>query len=157
VTQRCNACPVAPDRPCVAERLGWAWPCEFAGLSDVHRLHVVNRSAIDEANPMPEPEIDPAPIIVHPFPGLATMAVNFGKAVVTHVASGLATVPDDVFDDRMTICRACEYHDPDSERCRACGCPVASKARMASQRCPLPEPKWVELSASGKCGGCGSK
>lgn len=82
----------------------------------------------------PEPgEAPPA------LPSLARQAVNFGKALMTHVLAGRPTLDDNATEARLAICRACPMYRPDG-RCSACGCVVSIKARWAGEECP--EGRW---------------
>tara|TARA_B100001939_G_C16873978_1_gene587737 strand:+ start:842 stop:1210 length:369 start_codon:yes stop_codon:yes gene_type:complete len=59
-------------------------------------------------------------------------------------------VSDEVYDERMEICRSCEYYDDSLEhhnlpgekiiRCKHCGCWLTAKARMSLDSCPID--KW---------------
>jgi hypothetical protein len=54
-------------------------------------------------------------------------------------------VPPEVRAAREAICAGCEENL--AGRCRKCGCGVRSqflrKTHLASEQCPLPEPKWA--------------
>lgn len=76
------------------------------------------------------------------YPPLLEQIANAAKAAVKFVASGCETAGQAEFDRRLSICEACDQYDAKSKRCRICGCKTAAKLRMASERCPLPEPKW---------------
>jgi len=71
-------------------------------------------------------------------PSLLTKAISFGKAVVSHAASGFAKVSDEVFEERMRICGECPNLNGDA--CKLCGCNLKIKARWATQKCPAS--KW---------------
>lgn len=75
-------------------------------------------------------------------PGLVTRAVNFGKAVVRHVADGLERATDAVIQQRLEICRTCPECDLTNLVCRnaGCGCFLRVKATWRSEDCPLS--KW---------------
>jgi len=53
---------------------------------------------------------------------------------------------------RVTICETCPFHSkfhstplrPDNH-CTDCGCTLAAKTKCLSCRCPLGDPKWVEV------------
>ena len=49
-------------------------------------------------------------------------------------------VSDDVFDQRIEICRECPKFVKDNFMCLECGCPLQQKARMILDACPLE--KW---------------
>lgn len=71
------------------------------------------------------------------YPPLVRQAMSFGKAVVAHVASGLAKVDDAELARRMAICEACPEFIPEDRRCVLCGCAMKLKARWRSEACPL--------------------
>lgn len=70
------------------------------------------------------------------LPPLHQQAASFAKAVVEHVASGLATVSPEEASRRLAICGGCEHHMAESNRCRLCGCGLSLKATWATQSCP---------------------
>jgi hypothetical protein len=72
-------------------------------------------------------------------PSLIKKALNFGAAVVRHVASGLTQVNDDTYQLRLDQCRQCASLNVERMVCQEanCGCYVERKARWASQSCPL--------------------
>lgn len=74
-------------------------------------------------------------------PGLIQKAVNFGKAVVAHAASGFKAADKEVYDERVRLCRSCDKFDGKKGTCQLCGCAVvAIKAKWAEQKCP--DGKW---------------
>jgi|HubBroStandDraft_1064217.scaffolds.fasta_scaffold1213527_1 hypothetical protein len=54
------------------------------------------------------------------------------------------TVPPEIRAQREAICTGCEENL--NGRCRKCGCGVRAqwlrKTHLATEKCPLPEPKW---------------
>ncbi|APW60494.1 hypothetical protein [Paludisphaera borealis] len=76
------------------------------------------------------------------YPPLATMIGNALTAGVAFIKSGCSTVDQVEFDRRHSICEGCEHFDAAQDRCRSCGCMTNLKLWMASEHCPLPEPKW---------------
>ena len=52
------------------------------------------------------------------------------------------TVSDEIFEQRLSICKQCEYYDPSQTRCKHCGCWLGQKARWALDSCPID--KWSE-------------
>lgn len=81
-------------------------------------------------------------------PGLAQRAVNFGRAVVRHVADGGQHVDDATYEARLAVCRSCASCDTAHMICRepACGCYLQIKARWRSEDCPLRQ--WPVVSVS---------
>lgn len=82
------------------------------------------------------------------YPSLGAMAKNLvkeaGKTASRAVRGKTVTVPKEVSEERLAICQACEFFDNKKSRCKKCGCKMPYKVGLASGRCPLPEPKWVE-------------
>ena len=51
-----------------------------------------------------------------------------------------AIVPEDTYDERIAICKACDKYAKNDHRCMACGCFLNAKARFGHESCPLD--KW---------------
>ena len=45
-------------------------------------------------------------------------------------------VPNEVYEDRMSICKACVYYSKTLGQCKRCLCFVKLKARLAPMACP---------------------
>ena len=45
-------------------------------------------------------------------------------------------VPNEVYEDRITICRSCVYYFKTTGNCKICKCFMKVKARIATQHCP---------------------
>ena len=45
-------------------------------------------------------------------------------------------VSNDVYDDRITICKSCDYYFKLTGNCKVCLCFMKVKARIAPQECP---------------------
>ena len=52
------------------------------------------------------------------------------------------TVDQKIKQERMTICRSCEYLNHSFSTCHECGCYMPAKATFASTECP--QGKWKE-------------
>lgn len=82
-----------------------------------------------------------------PQPSIGRMAWSYAKAVVKWTAQGLPVRSEDEVERILTICKACEYFLPNL-RCAKCGCGTSGKTAltnkliMASEHCPLDQPKW---------------
>ena len=113
----------------------------------------------EEANGYPistEQSIEDQLCINHPFscddqaPGLVEQAGSLIKAVVNFAKSGFVRTSEEVLQQRLDICQACEYFrgivrgSDVSARCRKCGCNIGPKIMMASERCPLG--KWEAVA-----------
>lgn len=85
--------------------------------------------------------------------------VSFGKKTVNAVGAMARVskaiieqkpviVPPEVLKEREAICAACEFNI--NGTCSKCGCGVRRqfirKPQLATERCPLPEPKWLEYT-----------
>jgi hypothetical protein len=83
--------------------------------------------------------------VVH-GPGILQRAANFTQAVAAHLADGLSHVSEGEFEERLGVCRACEWCDTVQMVCRhaACGCFLNVKASWSSEQCPLG--KWSEVN-----------
>jgi tetratricopeptide (TPR) repeat protein len=80
-------------------------------------------------------------------PGLLRMAVSATQAMAKFMASGMRTVPNSTYQQRIQTCAACEHHT--GLRCRICGCFTAAKARMVHENCPLGKwPLFVDVRES---------
>lgn len=80
-------------------------------------------------------------------PTLIEKAVNYTKAVATHIATGSHTRTDAEVEERLQICKKCENFNLNKGYCTRCGCrcnanksAFTNKLRMKSQKCP--EGKW---------------
>ena len=76
------------------------------------------------------------------YPPLLEQAGTAARALGRAVRSGFKAVDDAEHARRLAICEACEHFDPKRGRCRKCGCKARWKARLATEHCPLPEPRW---------------
>jgi hypothetical protein len=45
-------------------------------------------------------------------------------------------VPNDVYQDRIAICKECVYYFKPTGSCKICGCFMKIKSRLAHQSCP---------------------
>ncbi len=72
-------------------------------------------------------------------PGWLEKVVNFSRAMVQHVATGMKTASNEVYQQRLGICQRCEFFR--DNHCLKCGCWVAgdmiAKARWESSVCPI--------------------
>ena len=53
-------------------------------------------------------------------------------------------VPNNVYEDRLTICRKCVYYFKPSGQCKRCLCFMKIKARIAPMECP--EKYWAKTT-----------
>jgi hypothetical protein len=83
---------------------------------------------------------------LRPMTMLSMQGITFAAALERHLAGGMRTVPESVYEQRLAACRACaSYRD---NQCLKCGCRLAgdviAKARWASEGCP--DGRWPQLS-----------
>jgi hypothetical protein len=80
------------------------------------------------------------------YPSLPEQGKNLAKFtfdVMKKAMRGEALfVSDKVYQERIAICRECEYFDKQQMRCKHCGCFLQQKARYALDSCPIS--KWGE-------------
>lgn len=46
-------------------------------------------------------------------------------------------VSDEVYNERMDICKKCEWYDEEQDRCKNCGCWLGQKAKWSLDSCPI--------------------
>jgi hypothetical protein len=51
-------------------------------------------------------------------------------------------VSDEIYQQRLEICKNCEWYDEEQIRCKNCGCWLENKARWGMDSCPIG--KWAE-------------
>lgn len=75
------------------------------------------------------------------YPSLIQQAKNLAKftsdVVKDSATSNSIHVDDTVYNQRLDICRQCEYYDVEQNRCKSCGCWLKYKARYGSGMCPI--------------------
>lgn len=77
--------------------------------------------------------------------GTLSVARAFIEEWRRHRANGSPKATDKVKAVRLMICESCDVLDPESRKCRSCGCPVDRKTGWADSDCPLGE--WSEVVA----------
>lgn len=76
------------------------------------------------------------------FSEKAVNLANFSWDLIKYMAQNgfdKITVTDEVFNERIEICKACDRFEEDDE-CLECGCNVMMKAKVIVDSCPLD--KW---------------
>jgi len=71
------------------------------------------------------------------YPSFGTMVVNAFATAVDFVADGLALADQPEVERRLSICGNCHMYDIEQTRCRACGCHLSAKVKIAAAHCPL--------------------
>lgn len=82
------------------------------------------------------------------YPSVPEQARNLAKFSFDVIRTALTPngpnqsllVSPEVREERMNVCRQCEYYDEKQNRCRHCGCHLEAKVRFAIDSCPLK--KW---------------
>jgi len=113
-------CPDQPSR----------WP-----VIDPARLERVRVSQAGAAVPVPEARAS----FMNKLGGLAAASAKF-------IASGMVMAGKEEAARRLEICKGCGEFDNDW--CSRCSCYMPLKTMLAAMKCPLPEPKWVEVNAT---------
>lgn len=123
---KCDHCPMAGDAECKS------YPALCANMAKNPDRW---RPVLDLVNGVPPPPGPPAE-----YPPIATQITSVVGAAARFVASGFATVDQEEYDRRRSICEACEHFDAARDRCRKCGCGLKAKPWMRSESCP--EKRW---------------
>lgn len=74
-------------------------------------------------------------------PSLIQKAMNFGEALVNHVADGMTKVTKLQLSGRLAVCIKCPFNHDGT--CSKCGCVIATKAQWRSADCP--EEYWPKI------------
>lgn len=82
----------------------------------------------------------------HSYPSLPEQGKNLAKftfqLVKKALQGGALVVSQEVKEQRLEVCRTCEWYDPEQVRCKHCGCFLEEKATFALDSCPIG--KWTE-------------
>jgi hypothetical protein len=70
------------------------------------------------------------------YPSWFRQGMNLGQALIRAARKGFPVTTESERAARRALCDACPERTAD-DRCRACGCFLTAKLRMASERCPL--------------------
>jgi hypothetical protein len=78
------------------------------------------------------------------YPSLPEQGKNLAKFTFEVVKQALSSnalfVSPEVKQQRLDICKSCEYYDASQVRCKHCGCFLDHKANFALDSCPID--KW---------------
>tara|TARA_B100001250_G_C19800602_1_gene790868 strand:+ start:1045 stop:1419 length:375 start_codon:yes stop_codon:yes gene_type:complete len=73
------------------------------------------------------------------------------KSAAKDAFKGQALVPDDVQQERLDICKTCEFFNKSKGKCNQCGCYMDLKTWLASVECPLGDhKKWSKYKEKEK-------
>jgi hypothetical protein len=79
------------------------------------------------------------------YPSLPEQGANLSKFVFEILKKSMKgdalMVSQEIADQRMEICKTCEYYDEEQVRCRHCGCYLGNKVKWALDGCPIE--KWT--------------
>lgn len=84
-----------------------------------------------------EPDCSQPPALPSEGPSLFTKAINFGKAVVSHVSSGMPKASQEEKGGRLALCIICPHYNQKSDTCKLCGCNLSVKTGWKDQHCPI--------------------
>jgi uncharacterized paraquat-inducible protein A len=69
------------------------------------------------------------------------MASNLAQSVVRNVQSLAAgnalRLDENAANQRLNICKGCEFFNQAQERCTKCGCFMAVKTYLKAEKCPV--------------------
>lgn len=80
-------------------------------------------------------------------PSLLTRAANAGRAIVRNAATGFATAPKEVQQQRKRICESNVCGKFGKGWCELCGCHLQTKQSMAAESCPDNPSRWPAWTA----------
>ena len=73
------------------------------------------------------------------YPSLLQQGKNLAQTA-GQIARNPKPASNELYEQRMKICRACAFFDEEQVRCRKCGCKLKGKARFEAAKCPIQ--KW---------------
>lgn len=71
------------------------------------------------------------------LPSKIQMAKNLAHAITEHAKTGFANVEKPLQEQRLEICKGCEFYMAKEDRCAKCGCHLKSKSAWKSSHCPI--------------------
>lgn len=81
---------------------------------------------------------------------------KFGKSMLKWAKGGFKSVPDEIYNERLSICNSCEHNTSTNgfPQCSLCTCIISEKCATNTESCPIK--KWDvyqgEVKSSGGCG-----
>lgn len=74
------------------------------------------------------------------YDDLSDFVFEFLNEFFIHEADGISyVVSDEVYEERLNICRACCHYDEPENGCKKCGCYLMHKAKDPFASCPIKE------------------
>jgi uncharacterized paraquat-inducible protein A len=80
---------------------------------------------------------------------LINKILTFVKSLLFHVWSGFPKSTQEEINERLSICKSCEYYSEEHKQCMVCGCNLSNKKifmnklAWADQECPTG--KWGKI------------
>jgi uncharacterized paraquat-inducible protein A len=70
------------------------------------------------------------------YPSLIQQAKNLAQ-FTSDVVNDPNKVDDAVYEQRLDVCKSCNFYDVEQNRCMRCGCWLKYKARYSAGQCPI--------------------
>ena len=70
------------------------------------------------------------------YPSLIQQAKNLAQ-FTSDVVNDPNKVDDAVYEQRLDVCKSCNFYDVEQNRCMQCGCWLNYKARYSAGQCPI--------------------
>jgi len=70
------------------------------------------------------------------YPSLIQQAKNLAQ-FTSDVVNDPNKVDDAVYEQRLDVCKSCNFYDVEQNRCMQCGCWLKYKARYSAGQCPI--------------------
>jgi len=138
-------------KPCECESPGW---CERHQCNKTPHLHQLCQTRADYRSLWDRLTDDRGSAFpvgdgsAETFPPIREQFRTYTAALRRWWKAGRPRRPKEEVARIVAICRGCEFYT--DGRCRLCGCPcnesrnvLRNKAKMATEECPLEEPKWT--------------
>lgn len=75
------------------------------------------------------------------MPSIAAITVNLAESAVRNVKSVAAgnafKVDENTANERLNVCKTCEFFNQVQQRCSKCGCFMAVKTYLKAEKCPI--------------------
>lgn len=79
---------------------------------------------------------------------LKSRLAEIQQTVSDQINDLVPTVDDATKEQRLSICKSCEYLFDATQQCRKCGCFVHAKTALANSGCPISKWKPIVISKS---------
>jgi hypothetical protein len=117
---------------------------EFANVSDDELRELIKEAGLD---PEELTKVDVTPIGPSQpppnYPPISLQLWAYKEALIRWAKAGRPVRSQEEVEVLHKICLKCDWHDPESQRCRGCGCRVTvssiaitNKLKMATEHCP---------------------